>query len=461
MAALVALTPSASAAGGASSSQSSSSADSVVSELETYIPQQLEFADVPGLAIALIHDGEIAWEAGFGVANTCSGEPVTKDSVFEVQSLSKPVAAYAALMLVDSGKLELDEPVYLLLEEPWLPRSEWSDQITIRELLSHTSGLSKRLYPLDKSLAFAPGERYAYSNVGYQYVQQVIEQVSGTSLEGVATAAVFGPLGMDSSTFADDPDVTSRLVSGHVNYGNDLAALLATLAVCLVVVLALGIVIIRLWKKRIALTWRLLALFYAVAAVASLFILAWLNGGFNKWWLFLLIELAIFTAWAAVWAIASLLLARRLSEKWRSGGRRWVLRAASFLLCLGIFALVANAISGPVPKGPVQAPGAAYSLKTTAGDLARFMIDTAAEMVTPQVETSDTNSEGLGIGIYHGPDHDWLWHSGDNPDFHALMVICPETGDGVVVLTNGQNGFMLTSQIARRAMGVEFSWGSE
>jgi len=159
LAALVGSTSPASAANvSISSSQPSSSTDPVVADLEAYMAQQLEFADVPDLAIALIREGEIAWETGFGVANTCSGEPVTKYSVFEVQSLSKPVAAYAALALVDSEKLELDEPVYLLLQQPWSPRSLWGDQIPLRHLLSHTSGLSKRLYPLDKSIAFPSGE---------------------------------------------------------------------------------------------------------------------------------------------------------------------------------------------------------------------------------------------------------------------------------------------------------------
>jgi hypothetical protein len=85
---------------------------------------------------------------------------------------------------------------------------------------------------------------------------------------------------------------------------------------------------------------------------------------------------------------------------------------------------------------------------------------TAAEMVTPQVRTSASNSWGLGIAIYHGPSADWLWHSGDNLDFHALMVMCPQTGDGVVVLTNGQAGGVVNYNVARRAMDVDFTWSS-
>jgi hypothetical protein len=80
--------------------------------------------------------------------------------------------------------------------------------------------------------------------------------------------------------------------------------------------------------------------------------------------------------------------------------------------------------------------------------------------VTPQVGTRASKSWGLGIAIYHGPIHDWLWHSGDDLDFRALMVMCPDTGDAVVVLTNGQAGQMVNYEVARRAMGVDFTWSS-
>jgi CubicO group peptidase (beta-lactamase class C family) len=191
-----------------------------------------------------------------------------------------------------------------------------------------------------------------------------------------------------------------------------------------------------------------------------------LNGGFNKWWVFCLTELAIFSAWVVIWTVASRLYVRRYSREWRTGGRLWFLRTVSFLGCLVVFALGANVISGPVPKLPLEAPSAAFSLKTTAGDLARFMVElaspehlapgTAAELVRPQVEISDTDAYGLGIAIYHASGNDWLWHSGDNQAFQSLMAICPATGDGVVLLANGQNGSVLNGRIVRRALGIDF-----
>ncbi len=428
----------------------------------------MESEGVPGLGIALVHEGEIVWEAAFGVTNTFTGDPVTTGSVFEVQSIGKPVAAYAALALVESGALELDEPISGDLDRPWPSPSEWSDQITLRQLLSHTSGLSNRLYPLDKTIRFEPGDRFSYSNVGYQYLQAAIEDVAGLPLDQVANETTFAPLGMNSSTFADRSEVTSRLVSGHITYGALLAPLVAVLLIWFTLIVALSAAAQRIRTGEIALTWRILAICYVAAAVLSLPVVAWLNGGINKWSFFHALMTTALSVWLAVWVAGAQRLAGRLPEGWRSRRRRRALSVISIVSCIVVFALLANAISGPVPKGPSVTPGAAYSLKSTPGDLARFMIElsnpqhlspaTANQMLTPQVDTSDANAWGLGIAIHHGPECDWLWHGGDAADFHALMVMCPQSGDGVVVLTNGESGLFVTQDIARRAMEVDFTW---
>jgi CubicO group peptidase (beta-lactamase class C family) len=79
--------------------------DEVVADLEDYIPERMREGDVPGLAIALIRDGEVVWTEGFGVANTITREPVRPETAFEVASNSKVVTAYTALRLVEEGKL--------------------------------------------------------------------------------------------------------------------------------------------------------------------------------------------------------------------------------------------------------------------------------------------------------------------------------------------------------------------
>jgi CubicO group peptidase (beta-lactamase class C family) len=139
--------------------------DTVVADLEDYIPERMRQDDIPGLSIALIRDGKRVWTEGFGIANTLSAEPVTPETVFEVGSIRKAIATYTALRLVEEGKLSLDAPLSEQLSEPWLPPSVYGDQITLRHLVSHSSGLGDNndsLIGLDKSIAFRPGSSGAW-----------------------------------------------------------------------------------------------------------------------------------------------------------------------------------------------------------------------------------------------------------------------------------------------------------
>ena len=114
--------------------------------------------------------------------------------------------AYIALRLVDQGLLSLDEPLNSYLPEPWLPASEYRDVITMRHVLSHTSGLGHLTNSRDS--LFAPGLGYSYSAIGFHYLQAVIEQVTGQSLEEVAQEILFTPLGMSSSSFVNPTELT-------------------------------------------------------------------------------------------------------------------------------------------------------------------------------------------------------------------------------------------------------------
>jgi len=166
----------------------------IVADLEKFIPSHMDQQGIPGVAVALIRDGKVVWADGFGVTNTITGEPVTVDTVFEVASISKVVTAYTALRLVEQGLLSLDQPVVTYQSEPWLPPSAYREQITLRQLASHSSGLSDRQLPLDRSIRFRPGSDFLYSGVGALCIQNVIEQVTGQPLDEVANAIVFEPL---------------------------------------------------------------------------------------------------------------------------------------------------------------------------------------------------------------------------------------------------------------------------
>ena len=230
----------------------------IVADLESFIPEYMRQEDIPGVAIALIRDGEVVWTEGFGVTNALTRQPVTAETLFEVASNSKVVTAYIALRMVDQGLLSLDEPLNAYLPEPWLPPSEYRDVIALRHVLSHTSGLGHGT--LSRENLFVPGRGYSYSAVGFQYLQAVIESVSGQTLEQVAQEMVFTPLGMSSSSFVNRADLTSRTANGHVH------AILATLlfavsyVVSLLIAGLMGLVILRLWTgqwrpRRWMMTW--------------------------------------------------------------------------------------------------------------------------------------------------------------------------------------------------------------
>ena len=119
-----------------------------ISELDQKIPQLLNDFIVPGTAIAIIENGEVILQKGYGYSNVDKGIKVTKTTGFNIGSISKTIAAWGVLKLVQEGKIDLDAPAEKYLTRWHLPTSEFdSDKVTIRRLLSHTAGLSLHGYP--------------------------------------------------------------------------------------------------------------------------------------------------------------------------------------------------------------------------------------------------------------------------------------------------------------------------
>ena len=170
--------------------------------LERVILQLLTDGEVPGVSIAVVRNGKLVLQRGYGVKSIHTRQPVTEETVFEAASLGKPVFAYAVMKLVDAGKLDLDRPLnrylpgnYEIAADPPL------DQITARRVLSHTSGLPNwRSGPL--RIHFTPGERFSYSGEGYVYLSKVIEHITGERINDFMTRVVFRPLRMASSSYA-------------------------------------------------------------------------------------------------------------------------------------------------------------------------------------------------------------------------------------------------------------------
>ncbi|MEM8771630.1 MAG: serine hydrolase domain-containing protein [Pseudomonadota bacterium] len=187
------------------------------------------------VSVAVLQAGEIVHVEAIGTVSAQSDKPATPDLLFQAASISKPVSAIGAMTLVDDGRVDLDADVEDYLQSWSLP-NDTGDPVTLRELLSHTSGVSVPSYPgfekgadlptLDDILAGAPNAysapvvvagpqgEYAYSGGGYMVAQKMIEDVAGASFSAFMAEKVFAPAGMTQSSFDQYPD-EAAVVFGH------------------------------------------------------------------------------------------------------------------------------------------------------------------------------------------------------------------------------------------------------
>ena len=188
-------------------------------KLQPFVQHVVESFGLAGLASGIVKSGELVYTQGFGVRSLETREPVTPRSLFHMASVSKPFVATAIVQLVEQGKLALDAPVatylpYFRLKDPR------SKEITVRQMLSHTSGMpdasdyhwyapeddEEALERYVRSLAgeeliAAPGEKYAYSNIAFEVLGDVIAKVAGQPFEAYVKAHILDPLEMHDSTF--------------------------------------------------------------------------------------------------------------------------------------------------------------------------------------------------------------------------------------------------------------------
>jgi CubicO group peptidase (beta-lactamase class C family) len=338
-------------------------ADEFVAELDRLVPEMLADTRVPGAAVAVIHDAEAIAMRSYGFADLERGERVTPQTGFNIGSISKTVAAWGVMTLVEEGKLELDAPVERYLTRWRIPPSEFDHSgVTLRRLLSHTAGLSLHGYPgfdperplptLEASLSgetngagdvrviVEPGTVWRYSGGGYTLAQLIVEEVTGESFADYVRGAVLEPLGMRHSDFTLTPET---LAGSSVAYDG--------------------------WGEPVP------------------------------------------------------------------GPRFTAQAAAGFhttLEDLTTFALAALAgPNGEAPGRGVLEPG------------------TVVTMLTPAPASDDTY--GLGYFIDVMPDWTVLkGHGGANTGWHATLQLVPNRREGIIVLTNGSNGWAVHRQIVCR-----------
>jgi D-alanyl-D-alanine carboxypeptidase len=211
----------------------SSPASAQTDPVDEYIQVEMKKRLIPGLALVVIQNGEVIKTNGYGFANLEHEVPVTLDTVFELASVTKQFTATAVMLLVEEGKIKLDDPIV-----EYLPNSpeQWKG-ITVRHLLTHTAGLASlengfkalneggarlnyttsELFNAAKNdpVSFAPGERWQYSDLGYFLLGMIIEKASGQSYRNFLAGRFFEPLGMVSTSVLDQWVVLKNRAAGY------------------------------------------------------------------------------------------------------------------------------------------------------------------------------------------------------------------------------------------------------
>lgn len=335
------------------------------------IEQRMAFWNVPGVSIAYFNREGLVWAKGYG-RSVANGASVDADTIFPAASISKSVAATAALHLIETSDLELDSDIGLLLKGWRIPDSQFgrNQPITIRQLLSHTAGFAEYGFetygagepiptveqllkgqPPAKNppieLASTPGTSFAYSNIGYAILELLITEQTGASFETLVQETVLGPLGMTRTTFTT---VLPNKFKNAAARGHD----------------ALG--------KPFGID------FPAYPSHAS----------------------------GAMWTTPSDLS-----------------RFAAELL-----------------KARVGMPSDILSPESV------------SEMTRDQ---SNGNGYGLGVMLIFSPTEENFGHSGHHDGFYSTFVAFPASGDGAVIMSNGEGGERLNAEIFK-AMADTYGW---
>jgi len=197
-------------------------------EVDDYVEAEIERQRVPGASIAVLSNGDIVKLKGYGLANVEHAVPASERTIFQSGSVGKQFTATLVMLLVEEGKLALDDR--LAEHIPDAPDA-WRD-ITVRHLLTHTSGLSNAVYdkidlrrdytedelareiaalPLD----FPPGDRWSYSNSGYVMLGVLIGKVTGTFYGDLLRQKIFEPIGMTTARIISEADIVPNRAAGY------------------------------------------------------------------------------------------------------------------------------------------------------------------------------------------------------------------------------------------------------
>ncbi len=199
--------------------------------LDKFIVEQMKQRNLPGLSVAVLRDGKVIRASGYGLANLELQTPATKDTVYEIGSISKQMAAEAVMLLVEDGKINLDDSIrkYLPANAPEI----WQ-KITVRNLLNHTSGLKdwtevkefsyRREYTAEEFIAlvkdfpltFQPNDNWLYSNTNLPLIGVIVEKASGKLYEDFVTERIIKPLNFPTIRFKHQEDIVPNRETGYI-----------------------------------------------------------------------------------------------------------------------------------------------------------------------------------------------------------------------------------------------------
>jgi CubicO group peptidase (beta-lactamase class C family) len=198
--------------------------------IDAIVHAEMKRQHIPGLSLAIVKNGKVVKLRGYGLANVEHRVPATADTMFQSASVGKQFTAALAMLLVEDGKLSLDAPIATLL--PQAPLA-WS-AITLRNLLNHTAGLPQEDPAIDLQknysddellqsmfrlpLAAAPGQKWVYSDLGYQVLGIVCTRAGGKFYGDQLRERVFAPLGMDARIISER-DLVPHRAAGYDREG--------------------------------------------------------------------------------------------------------------------------------------------------------------------------------------------------------------------------------------------------
>lgn len=201
--------------------------DAQAKKVDDFVAAEMQKQRIPGVSLAVVRNGQIIFAKGYGFANVEHQVPVKPETIFQSGSVGKQFTATAVMMLVEDGKLSLDDKISKYL--PLAPES-WKD-ITVRHLLTHTAGTAdypddfdfRRDYTEDElvkraaiiPLEFRPGEKHRYSNLGYAMLGVLIGKVAGKFYGDFLQERIFKPLGMETARIISEADIVPNRAAGY------------------------------------------------------------------------------------------------------------------------------------------------------------------------------------------------------------------------------------------------------